>query len=296
MVAVSARTGEGSTRCARRSPAQADACRRAARRRRRAPADRSRVLDEGLRHGRHRHAGVGPHRASTTSWRCCPAAAGVKVRGVQVHGAAATRGAWPGSGPRSISAASRSATSRAAQTLADARQRSSVTRRVDAVLELLPRAKPLKHGARVRVHHGTSEMLGRVSIAGPSAAEIAAGRTRARAAAARAAGGADARRSVHPPRLFAADHDRRRRACSIRRRRGPACDPREALREPRAAAIAARADGAGAIAAMIDGGRPGRHRRRRRWSSRAGVAPAQRCADDAADARRAGAWSRPAIA
>ena len=33
-----------------------------------AAADRSRVLDEGLRHRRHRHAGVGPHRASTTSW------------------------------------------------------------------------------------------------------------------------------------------------------------------------------------------------------------------------------------
>ena len=42
----------------------------------------------------------------------------------------------------------------------------SVTRRVDAEIDLLPSAKPLKHGARVRVHNGTAEVLGRVSIAG----------------------------------------------------------------------------------------------------------------------------------
>ena len=41
-----------------------------------------------------------------------------------------------------------------------------MTRRVDAEIDLLPSAKPLKHGARVRVHHGTAEVLGRVSIAG----------------------------------------------------------------------------------------------------------------------------------
>jgi selenocysteine-specific elongation factor len=51
----------------------------------------------------------------------------------------------------------------------------SVTRRVDAVVDLLPSAKALRHGARVRVHNGTSEILGRVSIAGPAATEIAAG-------------------------------------------------------------------------------------------------------------------------
>ena len=42
----------------------------------------------------------------------------------------------------------------------------SVTRRVDAEIDLLPSAKPLKHGARVRLHNGTAEVLGRVSIAG----------------------------------------------------------------------------------------------------------------------------------
>ena len=50
-----------------------------------------------------------------------------------------------------------------------------MTRRVDAEIDLLPSAKPLKHGARVRVHNGTSEVLGRVSIAGASATEIAPG-------------------------------------------------------------------------------------------------------------------------
>ena len=52
----------------------------------------------------------------------------------------------------------------------------SVTRRVDAEIDLLPSAKPLKHGARVRLHNGTAEVLGRVSIAGASANEIAAWR------------------------------------------------------------------------------------------------------------------------
>jgi len=41
-----------------------------------------------------------------------------------------------------------------------------VTRRVDAALDLLPAAKPLRHGARVRFHHGTSEVLGRVAVSG----------------------------------------------------------------------------------------------------------------------------------
>jgi selenocysteine-specific elongation factor len=41
------------------------------------------------------------------------------------------------------------------------------TRLADALLELLPEAKPLKHGARVRFHQGTAETLGRVAIIGP---------------------------------------------------------------------------------------------------------------------------------
>ena len=41
------------------------------------------------------------------------------------------------------------------------------TRLADAVVEVLPGAKPLKHGARVRFHQGTAEILGRVAIIGP---------------------------------------------------------------------------------------------------------------------------------
>jgi selenocysteine-specific elongation factor len=39
------------------------------------------------------------------------------------------------------------------------------TRRLDAVLELVAGTRPLKHGARVRFHQGTTELLGRVAIA-----------------------------------------------------------------------------------------------------------------------------------
>jgi selenocysteine-specific elongation factor len=51
----------------------------------------------------------------------------------------------------------------------------TLTRRVDTSLDLLAGTKPLKHGARVRFHQGTSEVLGRVSIAGTTRLEIAAG-------------------------------------------------------------------------------------------------------------------------
>jgi selenocysteine-specific elongation factor len=41
------------------------------------------------------------------------------------------------------------------------------TRMADGVVELLPHTKPLRHGARVRFHHGTAETLGRIAIVGP---------------------------------------------------------------------------------------------------------------------------------
>ena len=54
------------------------------------------------------------------------------------------------------------------------------TRRVDAVLDLLADARVLRHGARVRFHHGTTELLARIAVAAPrrgegSTAEIAPG-------------------------------------------------------------------------------------------------------------------------
>ena len=42
------------------------------------------------------------------------------------------------------------------------------TRIADATIEVLPGAKPLKHGTRVRFHQGTAEILGRVAIIGPA--------------------------------------------------------------------------------------------------------------------------------
>lgn len=39
---------------------------------------------------------------------------------------------------------------------------------IDAVIAVLPSARPLRHGARVRFHHGTAEILARVSTVGPS--------------------------------------------------------------------------------------------------------------------------------
>jgi selenocysteine-specific elongation factor len=96
----------------------------------------------------------------------------VKVRGVQVHGrpaaeAVAGQRTAINLGGVDVGDVSRGETLMAAGTL-------SVTRRVDAEIDVLPSAKPVKHGARVRIHNGTAEVLGRISIAG-SAAEIAPG-------------------------------------------------------------------------------------------------------------------------
>jgi selenocysteine-specific elongation factor len=85
-----------------------------------------------------------------------------KVRGLQVHGEAA---------------AVASAGQRAAVNLGGVEVGEMVrgdtlltpgglrgTRRIDALLDVLPGARPLRHGARLRVHQGTSEILGRVAV------------------------------------------------------------------------------------------------------------------------------------
>ena len=96
----------------------------------------------------------------------------VKVRGVQVHGrpsmeAIAGQRTAINLGGVDVGDVSRGETLLTPDTL-------SVTRRIDAEIELLRSTRPLKHGARVRLHNGTAEVLGRVSIAGTSS-EIAAG-------------------------------------------------------------------------------------------------------------------------
>ena len=91
-----------------------------------------------------------------------------KVRGVQVHGEA-----------RPVSHAGQRVALNLAgievgelargDTLADVAGLEA-TRRLDAAVALLPDARPLKHGARVRFHQGTTEIMARVALgaeAGP---------------------------------------------------------------------------------------------------------------------------------
>jgi selenocysteine-specific elongation factor len=93
-----------------------------------------------------------------------------RVRGVQVHGK-----------PRvEAIAGQRTAVNLGGIELAEIHRGQSLitpgaltlTRRVDAMIELLPTAKPLKHGARVHFHQGTLELLGRVSLAGEDTATL----------------------------------------------------------------------------------------------------------------------------
>jgi selenocysteine-specific elongation factor len=102
-----------------------------------------------------------------------PSGRPVKVRGVQVHGARQAR----------VLAGQRAAVNLGGIEVAEVGRgqtlssRGSIraTRRADATLELLPGARPLKHGARVRIHQGTAEVLGRVSVSGVDVAAVEPG-------------------------------------------------------------------------------------------------------------------------
>jgi selenocysteine-specific elongation factor len=93
----------------------------------------------------------------------------LKVRGVQVHGERR---------PEAV-AGQRAAVNLAGVEVEDiARGQALVssaafedTRLADAVVDVLPGAKPLRHGARVRFHQGTAEILGRVAIIGRQEAQ-----------------------------------------------------------------------------------------------------------------------------
>jgi selenocysteine-specific elongation factor len=102
-----------------------------------------------------------------------PGEAMAKVRGIQVHGqphevVTAGQRAAINLGGVELDEVSRGQTLAAPGSL-------SITRRADVDLELLATARTLRHGARVRVHHGTAEVLARVSIAGADVAEIPSG-------------------------------------------------------------------------------------------------------------------------
>jgi selenocysteine-specific elongation factor len=92
-----------------------------------------------------------------------PAGRRAKVRGVQVHGRRAPEARAGQRTAINVGGVDVTDLTRG-DTLADEGSLQP-TQRIDAVVELLPAAKPLKHGARVRLHQGTSELLGRVSIA-----------------------------------------------------------------------------------------------------------------------------------
>ena len=89
----------------------------------------------------------------------------VKVRGVQVHGASRSEAV---AGQRTavnlggieVDEIDRGQTLVTPAVLEE-------TRLADALVDLLPGAKPLRHGARVRFHQGTAEIIGRVALIGP---------------------------------------------------------------------------------------------------------------------------------
>ena len=104
----------------------------------------------------------------------------IKVRGVQVHGQRAAEAV----------AGNRVAVNLGGVEVADLSRGDTLcvpggfepTRRLDVVVDVLRDGRALGHGARVRFHHGTTELLGRVAIAADRqderlAVEIAPGRT-----------------------------------------------------------------------------------------------------------------------
>jgi selenocysteine-specific elongation factor len=102
-----------------------------------------------------------------------PGSRTAKVRGIQVHGepqdtVAAGQRAAVNLGGVDAADVNRGETLAAADEIV-------VTRRADVEIELLASSRPLRHGTRLRVHHGTAEVLARLSIAGAEAAAIAPG-------------------------------------------------------------------------------------------------------------------------
>jgi len=95
----------------------------------------------------------------------------VKVRGLHVHGEA-TREAVAGQRVAVNLAGVDVSDITRGETLTSA-DAVTVTRRADVHVELLPTARPLKHGARVRFHQGTRELIGRVVL--PDTAELEPG-------------------------------------------------------------------------------------------------------------------------
>lgn len=103
--------------------------------------------------------------------RLVPSGRQVKVRGIQVHGRSCGEAL---AGQRA--AVNLSGVDVADVTRGDTLTRGdavTVTRRVDVRIQLLPDARPLRHGSRIRFHQGTREFQARVAVG--SGPEIPAG-------------------------------------------------------------------------------------------------------------------------
>ena len=102
-----------------------------------------------------------------------PSGRAVKVRGLHVHGQA----------QKEAVAGQRVAVNLSGVDVADVARGETltrsdavtVTRHADAQIELLPTARPLKHGARVRFHQGTRDLIGRIVL--PDATHMEPGAT-----------------------------------------------------------------------------------------------------------------------
>ncbi|MEE8129243.1 MAG: SelB C-terminal domain-containing protein, partial [Vicinamibacterales bacterium] len=99
-----------------------------------------------------------------------PSGRDIKVRGLQVHGAVQTEAVAGQRVAVNVSGVDVSEIVRGDTAVTPGCF--EATRRVDAVLDLLTSARRLRHGARVRFHQGTSEVLGRVAL-GPGLGEMA---------------------------------------------------------------------------------------------------------------------------
>ena len=174
-----------------------------------------------------------------------PAGRRVKVRGLQVHGIKEREAV---AGQRvAVNLAGVDAgeiTRGETLTLPEA---VTITRRIDVAVDLLPSAPALRHGARVRFHHGTRELLGRVIVTG--GAEIRAGDT------------AFARIRLESPAVLTRGDRFILRAYSplVTIGGGTVLDPeppRRGVRTPagraRLASLAERGDPADAVAVMVD--------------------------------------------
>jgi selenocysteine-specific elongation factor len=87
----------------------------------------------------------------------------VRVRGVQVHGRSVDRAQAPRRAALNLGAAEVTEVPRGVTVASDGTL--AVTRRLDARLTVMAGVPPVRHGARVRLHHGTQDVAGRIALA-----------------------------------------------------------------------------------------------------------------------------------